>query len=115
MVGVTTGGPILFTRQNNQGTALPFRNETPRARLAFAPLFADGASAMAAVSGFESRLATGDSQATRRPYAALFAAWAVRVVIGSPVVWIELTVQPEVPPNTWLRLVESGDLGFLAW
>lgn len=115
VAGVTPGGPLPFTRQNDQGTPLPFRDDTPPARLAFALLFADEASATTAVSVIESRLATGDSQATRQPFAALFAAWIVRVVPGTPVVWIELTVQPDVPPKTWLLLVERGDLDFIAW
>jgi hypothetical protein len=115
LVGVTAGGPLPFERRNEQGTPIPFRDDTPPARLVLALLVADEATAAAAVPAIEAGLTTGQSQSVRAPYRDLFAAWTVEQVSGVPVVLVAITFRPDRSPALWERLYHGRDLGFVAW
>jgi hypothetical protein len=115
LVGLTAGGPLINERTNEAGTPEPFLENPPRARFVVSLLFADRAAAETAGPIVESRLETGASRYTGRPFGDYFATWAVQVAAEAPVLVVDISFVEETPPDVSFFMFIGRDLGFVAW
>jgi hypothetical protein len=115
LLGLTAGGPLINVPVNEAGTPEPFLADPPLARFVLALLFADRATAEAAIPVVESRLAAGKTWSYGRPFTEFFAGWEVEVTEEAPVLLVDLTYVDDVPPDIAFVMFVRRDLGFVAW
>jgi hypothetical protein len=110
LLGSTAGGPLEI---GDESLALPA--DTPDARAVALLLMLTPEAADTAAAIVDERLATASSERLGQPFSQMFPERDVRVVPGTSVVLVDLTLGDGLQANILTQMLYSRDLGFLAW